>query len=143
MPLIGKVVDLMHYLNVMDTIRPAIMKVWGYFNGDKMYDLNEIERMNSPRIFKSHLPFFLLHPKLLDTSKVLQKDLLVQTILFTMIHFFSQVVYIARNPKDVIVSFFHYTKLMHHHKFTGNLEAFAEYFISDKGLMSNKNLLYA
>lgn len=29
-----------------------------------------IERIPSPRVIKSHLPFSLLHPQLLDTSKV-------------------------------------------------------------------------
>jgi hypothetical protein len=28
------------------------------------------DKMPSPRIFKSHLPFYLLHPELLDTCKV-------------------------------------------------------------------------
>lgn len=28
------------------------------------------EDMPSPRILQTHLPFYLLHPKLLDTSKV-------------------------------------------------------------------------
>lgn len=32
--------------------------------------LEVIERMPSPRAIKSHLPFYLLPPKLLDTSKV-------------------------------------------------------------------------
>ena len=32
--------------------------------------LNSAEKMPSPRVLKSHLPFYLLHPKLLDTSKV-------------------------------------------------------------------------
>jgi hypothetical protein len=32
--------------------------------------LNSVNKMASPRILKSHMPFYLLHPKLLDTSKV-------------------------------------------------------------------------
>ena len=35
-----------------------------------MIPLEKIETMPSPRVIKSHLPFHLLHPKLLDTSKV-------------------------------------------------------------------------
>jgi hypothetical protein len=31
---------------------------------------NSFEKMPSPTIFKTHLPFYLLHPELLDTSKV-------------------------------------------------------------------------
>lgn len=54
-----------------------------------------------------------------------------------------KVVYVARNPKDVIVSYFHFHKLMNQHKFTGDLDSFAEYFMNDKGtfqtVMSLKN----
>ena len=32
--------------------------------------LETIELLPSPRVLKSHLPLYLLHPKLLDTSKV-------------------------------------------------------------------------
>lgn len=39
----------------------------------------------------------------------------------------------ARNPKDVIVSYYHYHRLLEFHQFTGDLETFAEYFITDKG----------
>ena len=39
----------------------------------------------------------------------------------------------ARNPKDVIVSYFHYHKLFRFQKFDGDLESFANYFMSDKG----------
>ncbi len=39
---------------------------------DKMIlTLEMVENMPSPRVIKSHLPFYLLHPKLLDTSKVI------------------------------------------------------------------------
>ena len=43
-------------------------------------------------------------------------------------------VYVARNPKDVIVSYFHYHRLIHFHQFTGDLESFADYFMSDQGM---------
>ena len=44
----------------------------------------------SPRIFKSHLPFYVLPPKLIDSCKV---------------------VICLRNPKDVAVSYFHHHKM--------------------------------
>ncbi|XP_046448183.1 sulfotransferase 1E1-like [Daphnia pulex] len=77
--------------------------------------LNSADKMSSPRIFKSHMPFYLLHPKLLDTSKV---------------------VYVARNPKDAIVSFYHHHKLIKFHDYQGTLEEFAQYFMDDEILYS-------
>ena len=43
-----------------------------------------------------------------------------------------QVVYVARNPKDVIVSYFHHHRLFDLHDFTGSLEEFADYFMNDE-----------
>jgi len=40
---------------------------------------------------------------------------------------------VARNPKDVIVSYFYHHRLFVFYKFKGDLEQFAEYFIQDKG----------
>ena len=45
-----------------------------------------VEETKSPRIIKTHLPLSMLPPNLLDVSKV---------------------VFVARNVKDVCVSFFH------------------------------------
>jgi len=36
----------------------------------KLITLDKIEEMPSPRIIKSHLPFYLLPPRLVDTCKV-------------------------------------------------------------------------
>ncbi|XP_046437572.1 sulfotransferase 1B1-like [Daphnia pulex] len=77
--------------------------------------LDKVEQMPSPRVIKSHLPFYLLNPKLLDTCKV---------------------VYVARNPKDVIVSYFHHHKLIQFHNFTEDVEKFARYFMDDELLFS-------
>ena len=41
-------------------------------------------------------------------------------------------VYVARNPKDVIVSFFHHHKLTRLSGFQGDMETFADYFIKDE-----------
>jgi hypothetical protein len=42
------------------------------------------------------------------------------------------VVYVARNPKDAIVSFYHHHKLITLHDYQGNLEEFAQYFMDDE-----------
>jgi len=44
----------------------------------------------------------------------------------------SQVVYVARNPKDVIVSYFHHHKLLAVQDFTADIEKFADYFMKDE-----------
>ena len=49
-----------------------------------------VEEAKSPRIIKTHLPLSMLPPSLLDVSKV---------------------VFVARNVKDVCVSFFHMEQL--------------------------------
>ena len=69
--------------------------------------LNDIP---SPRIFKSHLPFCLLPSELLDTCKI---------------------VLCIRNPKDTIVSYYHYDKLLKHHGYTGDFASHFDLFMSD------------
>lgn len=45
-----------------------------------------------------------------------------------------QVIYVARNPKDVIVSYYFLYKLYKVvHDYQGDLELFAEYFMNDEG----------
>ncbi|XP_071446819.1 uncharacterized protein [Hetaerina americana] len=63
-----------------------------------------LPNMKSPRHIKSHFPMSLLPPKLLDTCKV---------------------IYVARNPKDVAVSYFHLNKLL---KDVGDDIEFSQYW---------------
>lgn len=72
--------------------------------------LQMAETLSNPRILKSHLPFSLLTPSLLDTSKV---------------------VAVMRNPKDVIVSYHHHCRLINVHGYVGTFEDFVQYFIDD------------
>lgn len=44
-----------------------------------------------------------------------------------------QVIYVARNPKDAIVSFFYFHKLVKLCYFAGEMEQFVDYFINDQG----------
>ncbi|KAM3963076.1 sulfotransferase 1C4-like [Aphomia sociella] len=65
----------------------------------------------SPRYIKSHLPFSLLPPSLLDTSKV---------------------IYVARDPRDVAVSYYHHYKMMLMYEFEGDFKTFWNLFITNK-----------
>jgi len=56
--------------------------------------MTKLDLMTSPRLIKTHLPFELLPPNLLETCKV---------------------VFVARNVKDAAVSFFYHERLMKHH----------------------------
>lgn len=58
-----------------------------------------------PRTIKTHLAFTVLHPSLLDTIKV---------------------VYVARNPKDMFVSYMHHARLLD--GFVGSVDDFMKYF---------------
>ncbi|KAF0288786.1 Sulfotransferase family cytosolic 1B member 1 [Amphibalanus amphitrite] len=64
----------------------------------------------SPRFVKSHLPMSLNNPRLLDTCKV---------------------VYVARNPKDACVSYYHHNRLLRGHGYFGDLELFVEHFMNE------------
>ncbi|XP_057378326.2 sulfotransferase 1A3-like [Daphnia carinata] len=110
-PLVDKIMELLCYWNLMDWLRPFIRKAISLVMGDCLRDLDQIDQMAGPRVIKSHLPLYLLNPTVLNTSKV---------------------VYVARNPKDVIVSYYHYHRLLEFHHYTGNLEAFADYFMTDR-----------
>ena len=41
----------------------------------------------------------------------------------------------ARNPKDVIVSFYFHHKLIKLHGFTGDIEQFAQFFMDDERII--------
>lgn len=63
-----------------------------------------------PRTIKTHLPFSLLPSSMTDTCKV---------------------VYVARNPKDMLVSYHHHCRLIKMHGYVGTLEDFVQYFVDD------------
>lgn len=71
-------------------------------NQDEAWKMNFIETISTPgfkflpemrqqRFVKTHLPFKLLPPSIMEQR--------------------SKVVYVARNPKDVVVSYYHLNKL--------------------------------
>lgn len=63
-----------------------------------------------PRTMKTHLPPSLLTPDLLDTAKV---------------------VYVARNPKDVCMSYYHHSRIFNAHGFVGSFNQFVQFLIDD------------
>ncbi|XP_071445873.1 sulfotransferase 1E1-like [Hetaerina americana] len=63
-----------------------------------------VKKMKSPRHIKSHYPLSLLPPNLVDTCKV---------------------IYVARNPRDVAVSYYYQNRLF---KFMGFEDNFAKYW---------------
>lgn len=69
-----------------------------------------VASMPSPRFIKSHLTWDLLPEKMSSVK--------------------PKVVYVARNPKDMCVSYYHYCQLVH--RLTGGFEEFAELFMQDK-----------
>ena len=64
----------------------------------------------SPRHIKTHLSFSMLPQNLADTCKV---------------------IYVARNPKDVAVSYYHHNRLLRLHDFKGDFEKYWQYFQDD------------
>ena len=71
MPWLGKVYDILNRLNVTETLRPAFKQFTRYFFKEMLHNLEDIDGMTSPRVIKSHLPFYLLNPQLLNTCKVI------------------------------------------------------------------------
>lgn len=66
----------------------------------------------SPRHFKTHMPFSLLPTNLLDKCKV---------------------IYLARNMKDVALSYYYHNKLIKLHDYNGDFERYWKYFKNDLG----------
>lgn len=74
--------------------------------------LSTIEKMQSPRFIKTHLPFSLL------PSDILEKK--------------PKIIYIMRNPKDVTVSYYHFVRMMSMSDYRGTFEEFFKDMIEDK-----------
>nr|XP_048281311.1 amine sulfotransferase-like [Myodes glareolus] len=72
----------------------------------------DIIKMPSPRIFTSHLPHYLV-PKCLRKKK-------------------AKILYIYRNPKDVLISFFHFSNWVSILEATDTIEHYLEKFLDGK-----------
>ncbi|CAG0887192.1 unnamed protein product [Darwinula stevensoni] len=71
-----------------------------------------MEKSESPRLIKTHLPMSLM-PEEARTKKV---------------------IYVARNPKDVCISYYHH--MLHFEEYIGSFDEFVEYFLADLLLWS-------
>lgn len=71
--------------------------------------------LTTPRHIKCHLPFNLL-PRQIRTGEKKPK-----------------IVYVARNPKDVCISYYHQSKLLRGDN--GDFQQFCELFLGDRGII--------
>jgi len=71
--------------------------------------IDYVDTLKSPRCIKTHLHYSLL-PEQIKSVK-------------------PKLIYVLRDPRDVVVSFFHHYRLVR--DFTGSFEDFVEYFIND------------
>ncbi|XP_059607352.1 luciferin sulfotransferase-like [Phlebotomus argentipes] len=78
-------------------------------NGERGQTVRKLTEMQGQRYIKSHLP-----------AHILPKD---------MWRVKSKVIYVARNPKDAAVSFFHHWRNMG--RYTGSLDDFLDVFVND------------
>ncbi|KAG5678030.1 hypothetical protein PVAND_007737 [Polypedilum vanderplanki] len=89
--------------------RSPFLEWAGIINNFDMDFVDICQKLSRPRLIKSHLPLFLL-PDQLWTVK-------------------PKIIYVARNPKDVAVSFYHHH--CHLHAYKGTKEDFFEAFAKD------------
>ena len=68
-------------------------------------------QMSQQRFIKTHLPFKILPPSIMEKR--------------------AKVVYVARHPSDVVVSYFHLNKLYRTQGYVNDFDKFFEYFMKD------------
>lgn len=72
--------------------------------------LSTIEKMQSPRLIKTHLPYYGL-PETSGNAKI---------------------IYVTRNPKDVVVSYYHFARMFTMFNFVGTFDDFLDKFQEDE-----------
>ncbi|CAF0817408.1 unnamed protein product, partial [Brachionus calyciflorus] len=73
--------------------------------------LRELEEAKDTRVFKSHLPIEYLPDNLNELSKV---------------------IYVERNPKDMLVSLYNFKKSLIFSRFTGSFDLMVDHFVNNK-----------
>ncbi|KAK2508003.1 hypothetical protein MC885_009938 [Smutsia gigantea] len=78
------------------------------------YNIRQVHfnKRPSPHLFCSHIPFYLA-PRGLQKKK-------------------AKIIYLYRNPKDVLCSYFHFSNMLRNFKSTANIEEFMELFLEGK-----------
>lgn len=80
--------------------------------------LNLVKALPSPRVIKTHLPVDML-----PIERVMEAG--------------AKIVFVARNPMDCCVSFFHHERLVPNHGFLGTFDQYAELFRKGRNPMGN------
>ena len=80
---------------------------------DPTIPIEDHDKMPSPRFFKSHNPYNMMAGGLPHTSP-------------------AKYIYIARNPKDVAVSFYYHMRMLTMFKYSGTWDEFYQLYKSDK-----------
>ncbi|KAK4320237.1 hypothetical protein Pmani_008888 [Petrolisthes manimaculis] len=111
-------VDMMFDTVTIDEIRPesmyeAFKKLCPGKDEEDGIAVQCLDAMPGQRVIKCHYPFDLMPPDLLDKTKV---------------------VYVARNPKDMVVSFYHFYKVIKVFDYKGSLDSFIKLFM-DNGVI--------
>uniref|UniRef100_A0A182YS16 Sulfotransferase domain-containing protein n=3 Tax=Anopheles stephensi TaxID=30069 RepID=A0A182YS16_ANOST len=71
----------------------------------------KLSEMQTPRYIKTHLPISLLPPSVFEKK--------------------AKIIYVARNPSDVVVSYYHLNRLYRTQGYVGDFETFYNYFERD------------
>ena len=75
------------------------------------FDLAPLEGLAEPRLLKSHMPYHLLPEGVISSG--------------------TKVLYVSRDPRDVCVSFYHFSRLMAYQKYRGTFAEFRDRFTDD------------
>lgn len=93
----------------------------------------------SPRVLKSHLPYQLVPPsfwkhncKVVALGNV-DESYTAEATLTGITVFSSQVIYVARNARDTLTSFYHFDHLVQFHPDPGLFEDYVQRFMKGDG----------